>query len=124
MYKIAYIDDESYAIDQVKQALGNITWYEFFYFESYQDALGKNFDVIILDYYLDKDQITGDAIVDLLSFRVLVWFSSILKKSQKIVENRPFSYACEKIAFGKNAQLEDIFQLIFLYDLPVSMGLK
>lgn len=115
MYKIALIDDKSYGIEQIKNSIPPNINYDFYYFESYALALNQEFDIILLDFFLDKDNITWDKIISKLKFKKLIWFSSSLNWSKRIFENW-WNYFTKKLRNNKNDDLENIFGLIFFDD--------
>lgn len=115
MYKIALIDDKSYWIDQIKWSIPENINYEFIYFDSYKKALNTEFDIILLDYFLDLDHITWDKIISKLKYKKLIGFSSSLNWSKKIFD-AGWDYFCQKTRYWRNHDLENIFWMIFYSD--------
>ncbi len=114
--RIALIDDKTYAIPQVIDAL--YPWleqYSFHYFPSYRLAVGGYFDVILLDYYLDIDGVVGRDIVGELDAETIIGFSSDMHRSEEIMRAGGH-YAVEKIGNGatRNDALQRILAEIFL----------
>ncbi len=64
MLHIALIDDKSYGLEQIHE-LHMGTQYELEYFESFKKFQEdkKIYDIVYLDYYLEKDGITGDMVL-------------------------------------------------------------
>ncbi len=61
---IFYIDDQSYAIPQLVDAIPKDTDYELVYVQRICDIPEKkDFSLVILDFYLDKDKATALDIV-------------------------------------------------------------
>ncbi len=75
--KIALIDDKDYWLDQIKNSIPKETDFKLYYFSTYKDAVNSFFDIIFLDYYLDKDWLTGKDIIHLLDANIIIWFSSV-----------------------------------------------
>lgn len=111
MLKIALIDDQEYWIMQVKNSIPVWVDYEFLYFPSYREAQNYDFDIALIDYYLDIDWVTWDKILPLINAKVKIWFSSVASKSEKIKEAWA-AFSCQKLNDIKNPELEDIFLLI------------
>lgn len=89
MLKIALIDDKSYGIKQIKQ-LHKSEKYNLDYYETFQEfqKTQKTYDLIYLDYYLDKDGITGDSVVTEVKkyCKKLIAFSSMKEGCDEIVK--------------------------------------
>ncbi len=87
MLKIALIDDKDYGIKHIKQ-LHEYEEIELIYFESFEEfkKSDKCFDIIYLDYYLDKDGITGDTILQYVKTRCnkLIGFSSVKRCNEEL----------------------------------------
>lgn len=112
-YKIALLDDKSYWIDQIKSSIPWWIEYDFYYFDSYKDIVWNKFDIIFLDYYLDKDWITWVDIIHNLNARLIIWFSSVSSWNKKILENW-WDYEVLKLRWSTNVQLEKLLDKIFL----------
>ncbi|MBT4936802.1 hypothetical protein HON22_02690 [Candidatus Peregrinibacteria bacterium] len=89
MLKIALIDDKSYGIKQIKQ-LHKPGKYTLDYYETFQEFQKnkKYYDIIYLDYYLDKEGITGDTVVREVKkyCKKLIAFSSMKEGCDEIVK--------------------------------------
>lgn len=89
MLKIALIDDKEYGLEQIR-ALHRDEKYTLTYFETFREFREKQeyFDIVYLDYYLDKDGITGDTIAsEVKQFcKELIGFSSVMECSKKLQE--------------------------------------
>jgi len=57
--KICLIDDLYYGIPQVINSIPKTIEYEFYYYNRITDIENINFDIIILDFFLDKDNKTA-----------------------------------------------------------------
>jgi hypothetical protein len=80
MLHIALIDDKSYGLQQIRDRHAEDE-YKLTYFETFgkfQES-GKSFDIVYLDYYLDKDGIRGDQVIDKVKehARKIIGFSSV-----------------------------------------------
>lgn len=112
-YEIAFIDDKDYGIPQVLSSIPKWMKYNFHYFDSYKKALNKHYDIVLLDYYLDKDFCTWEDIVEKLDFWVLISFSSVDSCNEKITKKIKDSYWVRKLFDNKNKELEEVFGIIF-----------
>ena len=115
MYRIALIDDKTYAIAQLFDALAPWTGlYSFHYFPSYRPAVGIHFDCVLLDYYLDIDGIVGRDVVRLLDAETIVGFSSDIRCGEEIVAAGGL-VAIEKLEKGtlRNEPLREFFGRFF-----------
>ena len=66
--KIFYLDDQSYALSQLIHAFPKNLEYELVYIQRICDIPEiRDFDLVILDFYLDKDAKTALEIVDLFA---------------------------------------------------------
>ena len=63
-YTICLIDDKSYGIPQLINAIPQDIEYVFYYYNRITDIEDIDFDIVILDYYLDKDNKTALEIID------------------------------------------------------------
>jgi hypothetical protein len=62
-YKLFYIDDQSFALPQLINAIPKYIEYDFIYVQSIDDIIPDEYDIVFLDYYLDKDNKTALDIV-------------------------------------------------------------
>ncbi|USN57755.1 MAG: hypothetical protein H6767_05195 [Candidatus Peribacteria bacterium] len=76
MKTICLIDDLTYGIPQLINAIPKDFKYEFFYFSSVKDINRWDFDIVLLDYYLDKDGITGKEVISKINSSCIIAFSS------------------------------------------------
>ena|GEM_PF-6706896 len=87
MLKIALIDDKNYGLDQIKELHAGED-FSLEYFSSYAEFLRNNdsFDVIYLDYYLEKDRITADLILQVVKKRAgkVIAFSSVARRNTEL----------------------------------------
>lgn len=111
-YKICYIDDMSYGIPQVINAIPKSIEYDFYYYDRISEIQDIKFDIVLLDFYLDKDEKTALDIVDKFLEPVVISFSSANSKNQLMLWQWA-DYATQK--FGKthrNPWLEKILKSI------------
>lgn len=85
-YKIAYIDDQSFAIPQVIGAIPEGTNYDFVYYNRVSDIREYDFDLVILDYYLDLDGLKGSDILSRLDGSIVISFSTAASKNALMEE--------------------------------------
>jgi hypothetical protein len=87
MYRICLVDDKAYGIPQVIRAIPEGIMYEFYYFDRAADLdRTVDYDVIILDFYLDKEGKTALDFIDSLSAWPVIAFSSDDAKNDLVVE--------------------------------------
>ena len=112
MYKICLIDDSYYWISQVINAIPKNVNYEFYYYNRINDIEQIDFDVVVLDFYLDKDSKTALDIIDRFLWTIIIWFSSEDSKNDLILANW-WLYKARKLKnTNKNLELQKIFQEI------------
>lgn len=110
MLKIAYIDDLYYWIPQVINAIPKDVEYRFYYYNRIWDIENIEFDIVILDFYLDKDWKTALDIIDKFLWNIIIWFSSVDSKNDLILENW-WVYKATKIKNTNfNIELESVFR--------------
>lgn len=89
MKKIVLIDDQSYGLASIKK-IHNHEEYILDYYDTFKEfsTVHKKYDICYLDYYLDKDGITGDTIVQKIReyCKEIIGFSSTQKGCEKIVK--------------------------------------
>lgn len=112
--KIFYIDDQSYALPQLIHAFPKDLEYELIYVQRIADIPEvRDFDLAILDFYLDKDAKTALDIVELFAGNIILSFSSSPSKNECMLEHGAF-YACEKLkGTNQNPKLQKILRDIF-----------
>lgn len=112
-YKICYIDDMSYGIPQVINSIPPSVEYEFFYYDRISEIEDISFDIVLLDFYLDKDKKTALDIVDRFLESITISFSSAASKNELMLRNWA-DYQSEKLSkTNTNWELENIFKKIF-----------
>ncbi len=112
-YKIFYIDDQSFALPQVIRSIPDNVFYDFEFVQSIYDIPKQNYDIVLLDFYLDKDQKTALDIVKEFSSSTIISFSTSREKNNLMLENWAI-YAAQKLKwYNNNNKLEKIFQEIF-----------
>lgn len=116
MLKIALIDDLDFAIEQVKNAIPKWIEYEFLYYPKYKMAVWNKFDIALIDYYLDLENVRGEDIVDYIDARVKIGFSTVKKCSDKI-QKAWADYSVQKLNSNRNEELEEVMMLAIYSDL-------
>ena len=86
-YKICYIDDMSYGIPQVINAIPKEIDYDFYYYNRIDDIEDREFNIVILDFYLDKDKKTAVDIVDRFLESIVISFSSAASKNELMLRS-------------------------------------
>ena len=111
---ICYIDDLSYWLPQVIHSIPENVEYRFYYYNRIADIEeGIDFDIVILDYYLDKDNKTWLDIIDRFQWNIIIWFSSEDSCNARMIESGAF-YSAKKISHtNKNEALNSIMKKIF-----------
>ena len=111
--QICYIDDLSYGIPQVIHSIPQWVEYEFCYYNRVSDIpQGAEYDIVILDYYLDKDRKTALDIIDKFGGSIIIWFSSEESCNQKMLDNWAF-YTAKKVKWQNiNIELKSIMEEI------------
>jgi len=113
MHKICLIDDKSYWIPQVINSLDKNLEYKFFYYDRIESIEDIDFDIVLLDFYLDKDNKTALDIIDRFIGKIIVWFSSEDSKNDLILKNG-WVYKARKISnTNNNQELNNIMKEIF-----------
>jgi len=87
MLKICLIDDKTYWIPQLIYSIPKNIKYSFYYYDKIEDIENIEFDIIFLDFYLDKDNKTALDIINDLNWKIIISFSSIEIKNQEIIKN-------------------------------------
>ncbi len=89
MLRIALIDDKSYGLDLIRSLHTNEEC-SIDYFSSFREfqSNGGKYDIAYLDYYLDHDGITGDAILPEVKMQAekIIGFSSVPGCNRRMVE--------------------------------------
>lgn len=110
MLKIAFIDDKSYWIPQVINSIPKNIKYEFYYYNRISDIEDIDFDIVILDFYLDKDKKTALDIIERFLWTLIIWFSSVDKMNNVIIENWWIYKATKLPKTNYNTELEEVFK--------------
>lgn len=63
-YKICYVDDLSFALPQLILSLPSHIDYSFEYCQRIIDIIPDDYDIVLLDFYLDKDGKTALDIIE------------------------------------------------------------
>lgn len=111
MIKIALIDDKSYWLTQIKNSIKDNIEYSLLHFDSYKLAIWSHFDIILLDFFLDKDHLTGKDIINKLDWDIIIWFSS-MEKCNDILINNWAHFWIKKIKSENNLKLKKLFSKI------------
>lgn len=85
MYKICLIDDKTYWIPQLINSIPKDIDYKFYYYDKIPYIENIDFDIVVLDFYLDKDNKTALDIIERFLWKIIIWFSSL---DSKIVYSR------------------------------------
>lgn len=113
MYSICLIDDRYYGIPQVINALPKNLEYEFFYYDRVSFIEPRKYDIVLLDYYLDKDGITGEDIISKIQADLIIAFSSEDEMNDKLIQKWAKYKATKLQNTTRNPLLTSIFQSIF-----------
>ena len=116
-YKICYIDDMAYWIPQVINAIPKDLKYEFYYYDRISEIPDIVFDIVILDFYLDKDKKTALDIVDRFLESIVISFSSANSKNQLMLENWADFQVLKLSKIHINTNLEEVFKEIFIKNI-------
>lgn len=113
-YKIFYIDDQSYALPQLIHALPKHLDYELIYVQRICDIPELcDFDLVILDFYLDKDHKTALDILQRFVGIPVISFSSSREKNI-FMQQKGALYRAQKLKnIHKNIELEKVMENIF-----------
>ena len=112
-YKICYIDDLTYGIPQVINSIPQSIEYDFFYYDKISEVEQIKFDIVILDFYLDKDKKTALDIVDQFLESRVISFSSASSKNQLMLKNWADYQALKLPKTNHNSELTSLFGKIF-----------
>ena len=118
-YKICYIDDLSYGIPQVIHAIPKDVEYEFFYYSRISEIEDIKFDIVVLDFYLDKDKKTALDVVDRFLESIIISFSSAASKNELMLRNWADYQAWKLSKININSELENIFKKIFIKKIGI-----
>lgn len=114
MYKICLIDDKFYWIAQVINAISKNIDYKFYFYNYIKDIEILDFDIVLLDFYLDKDNKTALDIIDKFIWSKIIWFSSRKEKNDLILKNW-WSYGIQKLRNTNiNQELKKLFEKIII----------
>lgn len=115
MKTIALVDDKDYGLTQVKNAIPDDVEVDLQYFDSYEKALNQHFDIIVLDYYLDKDGVRSQDIINELDADIIISFSSVDSANQTML-NHGADFAAVKVRSSTNKELTEIFEFLLKQD--------
>lgn len=113
MQKICYIDDLYYWIPQIINSIPKDLEYEFFYYNRITDIEDIDFDIVILDFFLDKDNKTALDIIDRFLWKIIIWFSSEDSKNDLILENGGIYKARKLKGENRNKDLDKVMKIVF-----------
>ena len=112
-YKIFYIDDQSFALPQLIKSIPDDIDFEFIYVQRIIDIIEDEYDIVILDFYLDKDWKTALDVVSLFQCKVIISFSTSKQKNAMMLK-KFVSYGVEKLKdTNNNIELTETMQKIF-----------
>ena len=99
MLKIALLDDKSYGIKQIEE-IHSTDDFDLTYFDTYKSFIDskETFDIVYLDYFLDKDNLTGIDVLDEVKKRAkhVVGFSSVQRYSKLLQEKGADDWTVKK----------------------------
>ncbi len=108
---IALLDDKQYGLTQIQNALPVNSSAQVQWFSTVSEFMScrEDFDIVFLDYYLDKDGITGDTIIDAVRKKAkeIVAFSSISRGNEKL-KAAGADFAIIKTNTVKNEDIENL----------------
>ncbi len=114
MYSVCLIDDLCYGIPQLINSIPDDIEYEFFYCDRVAAIEPRNYDIVLLDYYLDKDGLTGEDIFDTIHADIIIGFSSEDDKNE-ILMKKWAHYKTKKLKDTvKNPDLTRVMESIFI----------
>ncbi len=108
-YKIFYIDDKSFALPQLIHAIPKYVEYDFEYVQRIDDIVPEEYDIVLLDYYLDKDNKTALDIVKRFQGSIIISFSTCPEKNVFMLEHGAI-YGVNKLK--KTNHNEELCQLM------------
>ncbi|MBS8121954.1 hypothetical protein [Candidatus Vampirococcus lugosii] len=108
---IGLIDDKDYGIEQIKKSVPNNIKYKFKHFFSYKDAIKETFDILFLDYYLDKDGVKGKEVIQLMEANIIIGFSSV-PECNNILLIKGADYGITKLKSDDNEDLNKLMKTI------------
>lgn len=112
-YKLFYIDDQSFALPQLINAIPKYIEYDFIYVQSIDDIIPDEYDIVFLDYYLDKDNKTALDIVKKFLWSIIVSFSTCPDKNI-FMQNHWAIYGVNKLKeTNYNSELIECMKNIF-----------
>lgn len=86
-YKIFYIDDQSFALPQLIHAIPIHIEYELIYIQRVQDIVMDFYDIVLLDFYLDKNGLTAQDIISKFLWMTIISFSTSQQKNNMMLKN-------------------------------------
>ena len=111
MLKICLIDDKTYWIPQLINAIPKNIEYDFYYYNKISEIENIEFDYVFLDFYLDKDNKTALNIIDRFQGSIIIGFSSVQSKNDLIIQNW-WMYWVEKLEGNYNEKLNKLCKKI------------
>ncbi len=110
--RIALLDDKQFGIHQIKAALPPTIAAEVIWFADLPTfhRSAEVFDILLLDFYLDNDGISSDAIFDDVrpKAKTIIAFSSSASGNEKLLACGA-EFAITKTWDDKNEKLENLF---------------
>lgn len=112
--RIALLDDKSFGLIQIKNALPGKTLEVVYFstFVAFQQST-EHFDILLLDYYLDKDDLSSDMVFDQICPRAktIIAFSSSVSANERLLRLGA-DFAVQKLWEDKNEHLENLMMEI------------
>lgn len=114
MLKVCLIDDKTYWIPQLIYSIPKKIKYDFYYYDKIENIEYIEYDIIFLDFYLDKDKKTALDIINNLKSKIIISFSSIESKNDEIINNW-WTYKAKKLRYtNENIELNKLMRKIFI----------
>ena len=111
--KIFYIDDQSFALPQLIKAIPETIDYELVYVQRIQDIVDDDYDVVILDFYLDKDKKTALEIVKRFSETKILSFSTAVSKNNLMLQHGALFGVKKLYDTNENLELVKVMKNVF-----------
>ncbi len=114
MLSICLLDDKSYGISQIRNALdGVVSAYEFRHADRVQRAVSRHWDLLFLDYWLDLDGLTGADVIGDIDADIIIAFSSVPERNDELLQLGAHFAATKRSKTERNFELEHIIHVLF-----------
>ncbi len=127
MKEIILIDDKAYGLEQIKNAIpedraADYQVLHFSSFQKYKETINHRAFIVLLDFFLDHDQLYGSQVAGQIDADYLIGFSSMMSGSKAIitflieigtVRQMPHLFAIQKLRKAQhNPELTRLFHRI------------